>query len=512
MVSEHLEIERKYDVDGGYALPALADLVALPGVAAVDEPVEHLLSAGYFDTADLRLFHGRVTLRRRTGGPDAGWHLKLPAEGGGRRELHAPLGRSAKKPPAALLAPVAGLLRGAPVGPIATLRTRRMVTALRSGEGRVLAELADDTVTATVLAPDADGATEVQTWREVEAELVEGEEPLLAAVGERLVAVGARPSPQVSKLGRALASRTAGPAGGGRRRKPRGGEVVLAAVRSQVAELQTADLALRTGRPDAVHRLRVACRRLRSVLVASRTVLGREATEPLRAELSWLRGRLDAARDGEVALAHLRALVAAEPVELVLGPVAARLQHTAVKVAEAGRVDAAETLADARYLRLLDDLHALLQQPPLTGAAGDPARRVLRTALRRATKRLDRRLARAGRVPEDEREEALHDVRTAAKRVRDVAATARGELGRPAKELARAARTVQQVLGEMQDTVVAREHCRRLAVAAHAAGENAFAYGRLHALEESRAERARLAFEALVPSLRPALRSATKKR
>jgi CHAD domain-containing protein len=213
-----------------------------------------------------------------------------------------------------------------------------------------------------------------------------------------------------------------------------------------------------------------------------------------------------------VALAHLRALVAAEPVELVLGPVAARLQHTAVKVAEAGRVDAAETLADARYLRLLDDLHALLQQPPLTGTAGDPARRVLRAALRRAAKRLDRRLARAGRVPEDEREEALHDVRTAAKRVRDVAATARGELGRPAKELARAARTVQQVLGEMQDTVVAREHCRRLAVAAHAAGENAFAYGRLHALEESRAERARLAFEALVPSLRPAVRSATKKR
>ena len=52
MAVEHLEIERKFDVDEAFTLP---DLGALPGVGAVREPVEHALEAAYHDTADLRL-------------------------------------------------------------------------------------------------------------------------------------------------------------------------------------------------------------------------------------------------------------------------------------------------------------------------------------------------------------------------------------------------------------------------------------------------------------------------
>src|SRR3954471_13434995 len=124
MVTGHLEIETKYDVDDGFVLPGLAD------VAEADPPVEHLLDAVYHDTADLRLLRARVTLRRRTGGPDAGWHLKLPA-GTARRELHAPLGRAVKKAPPALLGPVTGILRGAVPEPVVLLHTRRVVTLLR---------------------------------------------------------------------------------------------------------------------------------------------------------------------------------------------------------------------------------------------------------------------------------------------------------------------------------------------------------------------------------------------
>ena len=109
MTSGHLEVETKYDVDEGFAVP---DLSGLDGVATVDAPVEHLLEAVYLDTEDLRLLRARITLRRRTGGTDAGWHLKLPA-GTARRELHAPLGRATKKAPRALQEPVAGVLRGA---------------------------------------------------------------------------------------------------------------------------------------------------------------------------------------------------------------------------------------------------------------------------------------------------------------------------------------------------------------------------------------------------------------
>src|SRR5829696_9003029 len=119
MTGRHLEVERKFDVDDGFALP---DLTGVDGIAAADQPVEHALEAVYHDTADLRLARARITLRRRTGGSDAGWHLKLPGKDGARRELHAPLGRAGKKPPQALLDPVRGILRGAPTGPVATLR------------------------------------------------------------------------------------------------------------------------------------------------------------------------------------------------------------------------------------------------------------------------------------------------------------------------------------------------------------------------------------------------------
>src|SRR3954468_6690567 len=137
---EHLEIERKFDVDERFVLP---DLAGLPGVAEVWEPVEHVLEAAYYDTADLRLARARVTLRRRTGGADAGWHVKLPAAAGARRELHSPVGRAAKTPPKAVLQPVLGVVRRAPTGQVAILRTRRLVTELADGAGRVLAELAD---------------------------------------------------------------------------------------------------------------------------------------------------------------------------------------------------------------------------------------------------------------------------------------------------------------------------------------------------------------------------------
>ena len=37
-----------------------------------------MLTAAYLDTDDLRLARWRVSLRRREGGTDEGWHLKLP--------------------------------------------------------------------------------------------------------------------------------------------------------------------------------------------------------------------------------------------------------------------------------------------------------------------------------------------------------------------------------------------------------------------------------------------------
>ena len=49
---------------------------------------------------------------------------------------------------------------------------------------------------------------------------------------------------------------------------------------------------------------------------------------------------------------------------------------------------------------------------------------------------------------------------------------------------------MQDVLGRQQDTVVRRDTLRRLGVQAHLDGENAFTFGRLHALEQAAAESA----------------------
>jgi CHAD domain-containing protein len=532
MAEEHLEVERKFDVDESFALP---DLSGLPGVATVDAPVEHHLEAAYFDTADLRLARGRITLRRRTGGTDAGWHLKLPVEGA-RREMRQPLGRAVKNPPRAVAAPVTGILRGASVDRVATLQTRRVATVLRDAEGRALAEVADDTVTATALATDSAAPAEIRRWREVEAELVDGDEALLGAVEEALVAAGARPSAVASKLARVLADRLTAVNGGppqavpgtksakkatakatrkaAKKKGPKhtAAEAVLTAVRAQVEALQQADLMLRTDQPDAVHKMRVAGRRLRSIFAAFRPVLDRERTEPLRDELKWLGTELSDARDGEVALEHLREVVAAQPPELVLGPVAARLQQTEIREVHEGTTRALATVDDQRYLRLLDALHALLDDPPLAADARQPARRALRDAVRRTGRRLRHRMAVAGEAPESERSHAVHEVRKAAKRVRYTAEVAAPVLGSAATALVDGMEHVQEVLGGSQDTVVTRDYCRRLGLAADAAGENSWTWGRLYALEEARAERAQAEFWELAPSLRPLVKAAAGKK
>jgi hypothetical protein len=208
-MSEHLEIEQKFDVDPGFERPSFAGIA---GVTAA-EPVLHHLSATYFDTADGRLAASKVTLRRRSGGTDEGWHLKLPAGAGARREVHAPLGTAEREVPAELAARVAEVTGGQPLAPIATLDTERTVVTLHSGDGRVVAEVADDLVTARRLPADGgpggaggaggSGGT-VLRWREVEVEVPVADPALQRAAADVLLTAGARPAGHGSKLARLL--------------------------------------------------------------------------------------------------------------------------------------------------------------------------------------------------------------------------------------------------------------------------------------------------------------------
>src|SRR6516165_355629 len=167
-ISSQMEVERKYAVGAEFVMP---DLSAAPAVTAVTSPRTYHLTAIYFDTPGFRLASARITLRRRTGGTDAGWHLKLPA-GTARREVHAPLESGTDTVPAELAGLVSDVTGGRPLRPIARLQTARTVRHLMDGAGQVLAEVADDQVTGSLPEPPGPGepgpgaAGAAESWRE----------------------------------------------------------------------------------------------------------------------------------------------------------------------------------------------------------------------------------------------------------------------------------------------------------------------------------------------------------
>jgi inorganic triphosphatase YgiF len=198
---KHLETEQKYDAAADFVLP---DLSGLEGRTKASGRQRYYLSATYFDTEELDLIKNRITLRRRVGGPDEGWHLKLPVRKDTRQEIRLPLSEGdTGAVPAKLAAQVEDIIAGRRLHPIAILDTERTVVTLTGQSGEPLAEVADDLVTATRL--DEPGA-EPMTWREIEVELAEGAkaEGLLEAAGQALREAGAMRSSSASKLGRLL--------------------------------------------------------------------------------------------------------------------------------------------------------------------------------------------------------------------------------------------------------------------------------------------------------------------
>ena len=415
-----------------------------------------------------------VTLRRRTGGEDAGWHLKLPA-GAETRYAAAPRAGDDGAVPAELAFLIRAYTRGAALAPVMHTQTSRRVVWLLDGAGQTLAEIAADHVSAE----PADGSA--ASWDEIEAELVTGGPTVLTAIDAQLRRAGARPAATGTKLRRALAGRLP-PIGAPHEppltRHSPAADVVLSYLRDQVAAISRYDPQVRREEPDAVHQMRVATRRARSALQAFGSIIDREATRPLCAELKWLAATLGQARDSEVMRDRLTADLAAIPPALVTGPAEARIAaHFAAELAQAGKTTLA-ALDGRRYLRLLDDLDALLARPPLTPRAERRAGAVLAKPVRRAARRLLRALA---AVPAAEnRDAAIHEARKAAKRARYAAEAAVPALGSTASRQAEQAKDLQQLLGDHHDSVVARTVLLDLAAKARAAGEDTFTYGLMY--------------------------------
>ncbi|GAA3686082.1 CYTH and CHAD domain-containing protein [Arthrobacter ginkgonis] len=487
-----VEIERKYTVGDGTVLPALGDL---PGVRDVDPPVEQDLKATYFDTEDLVLAGHGITLRRRRGGEDAGWHLKVPEGPDGRREIHEPVHGRQQRVPEELLRLVRVHVRAKPVKPVAKVSTRRSVYRLRGNDG-VLAEVCDDQVRS-----EAEGGALMGAWREWEVELVAGDRTLLDAAGDLFVAAGASPSGHASKLARALGDhpvhREPEPPSAGLDEPA--SAVLLGYLHEHAGHLKLQDPLVRGHAPDAIHQMRVATRKLRSALATYRKLLDPEATNRLRGELKWLAGVLGEARDAEVMRDRLAEMVANEPGELVMGPVAQRIGEELGATYTAAREWVLHAMDGARYFGLLDALDGFLEDPPLRGKASRPARKAVPKLVERDAKRLRRDVLATVPTSEGDHDAALHDLalheaRKSAKRLRYAAESAIPLFGKRAERLAKASHRIQKILGHHQDSVVARDILRGLGAGATGNAENGFSYGRLHALEQAIAAESEAAF------------------
>jgi CHAD domain-containing protein len=475
-----IEIEDKFDVPPEYAIPDLS------GLADVVGPKSYQLVALYYDTPDLRLAARGVTLRRRRGGSDAGWHLKLPKAKGVRQEITCPLTRSTKVVPPELAELVRAYARGAELKVVAELETRRNVTVLQHGESR-LVEVADDRVKGTVYGDDV----RIVRWREVEAELLEGgDETLLAKVGKRLRKAGATPSEAASKLAKLLepapipkASMDPGSAG----------ETVIDYLASQVAALLSQDPRVRRAEEDAVHQMRVASRRLRSALKAFKSAV--IDTGQLQEELQWLGSVLGEARDLEVIRARFGRELAGLAPELVTGPIQARLGSDLHKREQEAYERIKDALSGDRYYTLLNALDELVATPNLGKAAAKPAQERLSAIAAANWDRVTKAYDTAQAIDDPERREiAMHDVRKAAKRARYTAEALQPTLGTNMRKLAKLAEGIQEILGAHQDGVVAQETLAKEAESAREAGEDTFTYGLLIGIERNAAERAHAEF------------------
>lgn len=537
MVASGTESEVKLDAGVGFVLPDMDEV--LEGIVGVRQP-EQRLTACYVDTPDLRLLRAGVTLRHRHERDAVGdelqeWTLKLPMAPSGpmvvRRELRWP-GRP-DAVPAEVDALVRAWRRSEPLGTVARLVTVRQRTALRRMAGDVVAEIDDDVVSVM------EGPRLAARFRQIEVELRPGApKRLVAAVVSRLEAAGARAGDDRAKVVRAIGPRAVAAPDvmpvdlSGRATVA---DVVSSTIADCYLQLVRHDVGVRLDEdPEDVHQARVATRRLRSDLRFLRRLLDREWVQATRADLGWLAGALGAVRDADVLTARLRLAAAGLPAQDA--PAADELLGRLAAEREEARAELLAALESDRYAALLDALALAVAAPPLAVPAGAPAsedgqdapvdpdwigqledvadpdraaaqdgtpavdpeppvtgatraRAVMPGLVARPWRHLAAAVEALGDHPSDD---ALHDIRIAAKRLRYACETATPVCGAAARSMGRASADLQTALGDLNDTVVAGAWLRSRGLSGGPAV--ALAAGQLIAGEQQMAAAARAAW------------------
>ncbi|NMD60942.1 UNVERIFIED_ORG: inorganic triphosphatase YgiF [Nocardia globerula] len=452
------EVERKYEAPAEQEVPALDNL---PGVAGAPVHDSIQLSATYFDTADYRLLAEKITLRKREGGDDAGWHMKLPGAGDARTEIQLPPDDGTVVPEA-LSTLVRAIIRGNDLVPVALIITDRERTRLNDADDTLLAEVVSD----TVIACKADGSGE-STWQEVEVEQGAGGQPLADAIETLLFGAGLERSESPSKLKRALGtSVTPHSAPEATTTKSPTPRILLRNyLIEQIRALTDADLGTRRRSEEAVHDFRVAARRIRSALQSYAGQSPR--TDALVDDLRWLGGKFGDARDVEVQWQRLvdRLGEIDMPEQEA---VRARIDEYFSARAETAQGIALDTLNSERYLTLLENLDAYVVDLEFDAIGRRTDKKISSKELANTLQHLSHKVGkRVDKVAEAtsraDRDEKIHRARKGAKRMKYAIEVMKPSNKHRAKRALKHFNHFQDVLGEHQDSVVAGHHLLEMA-------------------------------------------------
>ncbi|HEX6680913.1 MAG TPA: CHAD domain-containing protein [Gaiellaceae bacterium] len=392
----------------------------------------------YHDTPDRRLARSGVALRRRLEDGASTWEVELP-EAPGQVALAAPGGPGG--PPPLISDLLHAIVREHELVEVLTVQTRR------EGPQDEVSLLEDNVV-----------------FDEFVREGREGD-PGLDVLD----------APPAKTLTKKASSR----------------ERIEARLREQYEQMLAHDPGSRLGEePEAVHKFRVAIRRLRSVLRSARPMVDRIWADQLRAELDWLAQALGSVRDLDVLLRHLDGEAAnltgdREAAELLLSKL--RSKRAAAHAA------LVETLSSDRYATLLARVEEAAAEPRWIGDEVS-----VEELARQDFNRFARAAAKLGKTSSSE---SLHRARIRAKRARYAAEVAEPLVGKPARRFVSRARTFQDLAGEHQDAVVAEQTLRELV---RSEPQLTFVAGRLVERQRGRSEEARSDLRKALKKLRRA--------
>ncbi|MXZ46312.1 MAG: CHAD domain-containing protein [Chloroflexi bacterium] len=480
-----IEVEWQFGVDDLAAAERVLRARAAALGLTLTPATTRVLFDEYLDTQDWAFHRASFALRlRETDGAVEATLKGFGDQSDGpyrRREINEPLDAAGMAELLAATGPVARRVR-AVVGPgelrgLFSLRTERSTFDVHAnGTGRPVAEVALD-VTEVANAGDTPLALS-----RIEIEL--SDPGALASVEQLATALG-----RVEGFERASSSKFAigleatgqspvePPDLGPTRITPAStlGEVAYAALRRQFARFLANEPGTRLGEDiEALHDMRVATRRLRTALAVFRAALPPQL-EALRPELGWVADALGEVRDLDVQIEWLSEEEAALPEPGEDSALAPLIDVLGVRREEA-RSHMLGALDSPRFAALVEGATVMLREGTTT-VAGDASAVDAAPALLRKRWRRYRRLAE--RLDADASEDAYHDTRIRAKRIRYAAEFTAGLYGDATADFAAALKRAQNELGRYQDAAVAVDLLERTAAVQPLPRHTVFAMGRL---------------------------------